>query len=108
MLKTVENLHLKPPTEKEVERARIQLLKQIDLTLNDASRVGLGLSEWMAMGDWRLFFLNRDRIKKITPDDVRRVASLYLKPSNRTLGLFIPTIKPDRSKIPPKPDASEM
>lgn len=108
MLKTVENLHLKPPTEKEVERARIQLLKQIDLTLNDASRVGLGLSEWMAMGDWRLFFLNRDRIKKITPDDVRRVASLYLKPSNRTLGLFIPTIKPDRSKIPPKPDVSEM
>ena len=82
MLQTVENLHLKPPTEKEVARARIQLLKQIDLTLNDASRVGLGLSEWMAMGDWRLFFLNRDRIKKITPNDVLRVASVYLKASN--------------------------
>ena len=108
MLQTAENLHLKPPTEKEVERARIQLLKQIDLTLNDASRVGLGLSEWMAMGDWRLFFLNRDRIKKITHNDVLRVASLYLKTSNRTLGQFIPTVKPDRSKIPQKPDVGVM
>jgi hypothetical protein len=39
---------------------RIALL--VELGLNDASRVGLQMSEWIAQGDWRLFFLHRDRV----------------------------------------------
>ena len=42
-------------------------------------------------GDWRILFLKRDDIKKVTPADVTRVAAAYLKSSNRTLGEFIPT-----------------
>ena len=34
------------------------------------------MSEWESMGDWRLQFLFRDRIKKVTPEDVARVAKL--------------------------------
>ena len=49
------------------------------------------LSEWAAKGDWRLFFLHRDRVAKVTPDDVKRVADQYLQRSNRTVGLFVPT-----------------
>ncbi|HYX41569.1 MAG TPA: pitrilysin family protein, partial [Pyrinomonadaceae bacterium] len=63
---------------------------------------------FIAAGDWRLFFLHRDRIRKITPEDVARVAANYFKPSNRTLGLFIPTPKPDRAEIPPTPDVVAM
>jgi zinc protease len=47
-------------------------------------------------------------LKKVTAEDVQRVASAYLKPSNRTLGLFIPTAKPDRADIPPAPDIAAM
>jgi zinc protease len=108
LIETVENFAKNPPTKEEVERARNQLLKQIELSLNSADRVGLALSEWIAMGDWRLFFLNRDLLSKVTPEDVARVASAYLKPSNRTLGLFIPTPKPDRAEIPPAPDIAEL
>ena len=32
------------------------------------------------------------------------MAARYFKPSNRTLGLFIPTAKPDRAEIPATPD----
>ena len=60
------------------------------------------------MGDWRLFFLHRDRLRKVTPEDVQRVAATYLKPSNRTLGLFVPTQKPDRAEIPPTPDVAAL
>src|SRR5205085_1683084 len=108
LIQTVENFSATPPTREEVERARTSLLKNVDLTLNNSERVGLELSEWMAMGDWRLFFIHRDRIRKVTPEDVQRVASQYFKPSNRTLGLFIPTARPDRAEIPPTPDVNAM
>jgi zinc protease len=100
LLQTIENMSEKPPTKEEVDRAKTSTLKNIELTLNDPNRVGLGLSEYIAQGDWRLFFLYRDRLEKVTPEDVAAVGQKYLKRSNRTTAMFIPTAKPDRSDIP--------
>jgi zinc protease len=108
LLKTVEDAAVHPPTKEEVERARTQYLKQIDLTLNDSSQVGLRLSEWIAKGDWRLFFLNRDRLKTYPAEGVAKVAAAYLKPTNRTVALFIPTAKPDKAEVPPPSDVAAM
>jgi zinc protease len=102
-LETLDTLAARPVTAAEVDRARAAMLKNIDLALNDAGRVGLQLSEWIAQGDWRLFFLHRDRLRAVTAADVNRVAQTYLKPSNRTVGLYIPTDKPDRALIPKTP-----
>jgi zinc protease len=108
LLQVVENFTDNPPTKEEVERARTSLIKDIDLALNSSENIGLQMSEWAAMGDWRLFFLHRDRLKKVTPEDVQRVAAKYLKASNRTLGIFVPTAKPERSEIPATPDVAAM
>lgn len=108
LLQTVEEIATKEPTKEEVDRARTSLLKNIDLTLNSSERVGLELSEWLAMGDWRLFFLHRDRLRKVVPAGVQRVASVYLKPDNRTVGVFLPIEKPDRATIPPAPDVAAL
>ena len=104
VLETVDNVVKEPPSKEEVERAKTRLLKDIELQLRDSEQIGLFMSEWASMGDWRLLFLSRDRLRKVTPEDVQRVAKLYLKPSNRTLAEFIPDPKPDRSTIPPKAD----
>jgi zinc protease len=90
-----------PITKEEVDRARATILKNVDLMLNNADRVGLNLSEYIGQGDWRLFFLTRDRVRSATLEDVQKAATAYLKPSNRTIGVFLPTPKPDRSEIPP-------
>jgi len=108
LLETVEKAAAKPFTSEELERARTAELKNIDLVLNDTERIGLALSSPIATGDWRLFFLNRDRLKAVKLEDVQRVAAAYLKPSNRTLGLFYPTKAPDRSEIPPTPDVASI
>jgi zinc protease len=108
MIQSIEEIATKPPTQEEVDRERTSLLKNIDLTLNSAERVGLELSEWMAQGDWRLYFLHRDYLKKVTPADVQRVAAAYLKATNRTVGLFIPSEKPERAEIPPPPDVAAL
>ncbi len=87
-------------TEDELVATRTRLLKNIELTVNDANRLAMALSESIAQGDWRMFFLQRDRIEKVTLADVERVADAYLKPSNRTFGQFLPTADPDRAEIP--------
>lgn len=108
LLEAVEKMTASPVTQEEVERARQAQLKAFDLILNNTERVGLQLSEWIGMGDWRLFFLHRDRTRDATLADVQRVAAAYLKPSNRTLGLFVPTSQPDRAEIPASPDVAAL
>jgi zinc protease len=99
LVQAIEAVTSIPPTAEEVNRAKTSLLKDIDLLLNNSERVGLNLSEYMAGGDWRLIFLHRDRLKEVTPADVQRVAQAYLKPSNRTVGLFYPTDNPVRAEV---------
>lgn len=108
MLQTIDDLVKKPPTKEEVDRAKNELIKGIELMANSSERIGLSLSESIGAGDWRLMFLSRDRIKAVTVEDVKRVAQQYMKADNRTAGVFIPTEKPDRSEIPATPDVEAM
>jgi len=100
LIDVTENFYKTDITKEEVDRARQKLLKNRELQLNDANRIGVALSEWTSKGDWRLFFLHRDRLEKVKPEDVKRVAEAYLKRSNRTVGLYIPTEKSQRTPIP--------
>src|SRR3972149_1756311 len=104
LVKVVEDLDQTDITEAEIDRAQNEFARRFDLLLNDSGRVGIRLSESAAMGDWRMMFLNRDRMKKVTPADVKRVAAAYLKSSNRTLGMFPPPQESDRTTVPPPPD----
>ncbi len=108
MLAVLENFRREPVTEAEVARARAAALKQIELDMNDTARLTIALTESMAAGDWRLFFVQRDQIDKLDAKAVQAVAEKYLKPSNRTVGRFIPTDAPDRAEVPPVPDVAAI
>jgi zinc protease len=107
-LKTIEGFLTEPPSKEEVDRAKTRLLKQMELDLTNSQNVGLAISEYAAAGDWRLIYHERDETRKVTEQDVVRVAKAYLKPSNRTLGEFIPTKTPDRAEIPAAPDGADL
>ncbi len=107
-LKTLDEVATTAPTKEEVDRAKNEIIKQIELGFNSSERIGLEISEFVGTGDWRLLFVTRDKIKAVSVLDVNRVAKQYLKPDNRTLGLFIPTEKPDRSEIPVTPNVDEL
>jgi zinc protease len=107
LLGVVEGFAKDRITAEEVERARTRLLNSIERAQLDSGQLVSVLSENQAIGDWRLFFLYRDQLRKVTVQDVQRVAEQYLKPANRVLGLFIPTDRPDRADIPATPDVEK-
>jgi predicted Zn-dependent peptidase len=66
-------------------RAKAQLLRQLD------SNSGLALQLAMyhtLYGDWRELFREVEKIDKVTPADIRRVANQTFTPTNRTIGLI--------------------
>ena len=97
MLATIADLAQNPVTEAEVARVRQKAAKHFDDTMANPQAFGVAISEAIALGDWRLFFLERDRYRSVKPADVQRVAQDYLKRSNLTIGEFVPDPKPDRA-----------
>ncbi len=108
LLSTAEDFHKTPVTAEEVDRARVKFLKQREQKAADTQNLAVELSDWAAQGDWRLYFLYRDRLKKVTTEDVKRVAAKYLIRSNRSAGVFVPTDKPVRVTMPATPDLAKL
>lgn len=108
LLSTLDSVAITTPSKEEIDRAKSKLLKDVELSFKNAERVGLALSEYIATGDWRLGFIYRDALEKVAPADVKRVANYYFKPSNRTVGVFMPEQTPDRVDVPLAPDIMAM
>ncbi len=108
MLAVLDEIKTKPFTQEEVDRQKVQYDKQFERLLSDSQNAALQLSEYQAMGDWRMMFLTRDRLRQVTPAQVQAAALKYLIPSNRTVGEFSPEAKPLRAEIPDPPDVESL
>jgi zinc protease len=83
-------------------------LRGLENSLSDPQAIATGaLTAAIAQGDWRLMFLQHERLSGVSSADVVRVAKAYLKPSNRTVGYFIPDMTPDRTVVPAVTDLAK-
>jgi zinc protease len=106
LLKATESV--KTITAEELKRAQQEFEADFNQLLKSPETIAISLSESIGHGDWRLLFMQREAVKKIQLADVVRVAAAYLKPDNRTVGVFIPTDKPNRAEIAAAPNASAV
>ncbi len=97
-----------PVTAEELERARTTWLNGWERGFADPERIGVQISEAIAQGDWRLYFLARDQVRKATLAEVQRVAAAWLKRDARTFGLYHPTDKPERAPQGVKVDVAAL
>ncbi len=104
----VEGFAASPPTAEEMERARINFANSAERMMNDHENIGLALSEYIAVGDWRLFFLDRDRSQQVTAEQVAAAVSKYMRRDNRVVGMFLHEENPRRAEIPQAPSAEEL
>jgi zinc protease len=108
LIRQVENLKDNPPTTEEMERARLNFANSAERVLTDHENIGLQLSEYIALGDWRMFFLSRDRTQQVTAAQVQAAAGKYLRRDNRTVGVFLHDENPQRADIPTVASAAEI
>jgi zinc protease len=105
---TLKGIVSEPPTKEEVDRVKTRLARNLEQQLTDAQQVAMGMTTPVSQGDWRLMFLQHDRIQQVTPEDLVRVTKAYIKDSNLTVGVFIPDPAPDRATVPNAPTLSSF
>src|SRR4051812_25586653 len=104
----IDDVVANPPSAAEVDRVVTQMMRGLENSLSNPQAIATGaLNTAIAQGDWRLLFLQHDRLDGVTPNDIVRVAKAYFKPSNRTVGYYIPDAAPDRTVITAAPDLKE-
>jgi len=108
LLETVESLGRGEITTDEFERTRTYLINALERQTLDPERVGVALSDSIASGDWRLFYFNRDRVRDVKIEDVKRVANTWLVTDNRTVGTYIPTSTPKRAPAQSRVDVASL
>jgi len=86
----IENIKKDPPSEHEVQKAKNQIessfIMEQDSIYMEAMKYGI----FEILGDWKLINRYLEGIRKVTPEDVTRVANKYLQEDNRTVGILIP------------------
>ncbi len=100
LLELSENMEATPFTQEEIDRAKLRAKRRYEDSMANAAGMSQALSSASALGDWRLWFVQRDRLAAVTADEVNRVAKTYFKIQNRTIGRFIPVDQPQRLSVP--------
>ena len=108
LIQTMESLGEKPFTTEEVNKAKLRHKRSAELLQSNGQMMGMALSSAASRGDWRLLFLQRDRIANVTAADVNRVAKTYFQKQNRTLGMYVPTKQSTRLSIPEVPSIAAI
>jgi zinc protease len=100
LVKTLETLGDLPFTEDEVDKAKVRSKRNAEMLQSNAQGMSNALSSAASHGDWRLLFIQRDRIAAVTAYDVNRVAKTYFQQPNRTVGVYIPAKESTRLAVP--------
>jgi zinc protease len=78
-------------SERELQKAKNQVEAAFVFAQDSIFGQAMKIGYYEAVGGWRQMDDYLDGIRKVTREDVRRVARLYLVPDRRTVGTLIPT-----------------
>ena len=107
-INAADSLRFDNITQADVDRARNSILKQVSNTQDNLLDFCISIAEQIGAGDWRLFYVFRDRVEKLTLADVQAALKKYYLPSNRTWGVFIPDKNAQRVTVNEKPDINSL
>ena len=90
----IERLGKEPVGDDELQKVKNQLEASFLYSQDSPFRQAMMLAQYEIASGWRDIDGYVPAIRKVSPDDIMRVAKQYLVPDNRTVGVLVP--------IPPK------
>jgi zinc protease len=103
----IERLQKEPVSEHELEKAKNQLEAAFIYGQDSLFFQAMLLAHHEIALSWRAIDDYIPSIRKVTPEDIQRVAKHYLVPNNRTVGILIPLPFPDEKSVPAGPSIKE-
>ena len=103
LVKSLETLGDEQFTDEEVNKAKARSARNAEMLQSNSQMMSNALSSASSLGDWRLLFIQRDRIAAVTAADVNRVVKTYFQQPNRTVGVYIPSKEAQRLSVPAAP-----
>jgi zinc protease len=77
-------------SEAEAAKARTQIEAEVIFERDSTDQVAASLSEAIAVADWEWYADYPEMVRRVTADDIRRVASTYFTDDALTVGLYVP------------------
>jgi len=96
----VEQLQKEPVGKQELEKARNQLEASFVFAQDSLFYQAMLLARHEIAISWKTIDDYLPSIRKVSPEDIQRVAKKYLTPDNRTVGILIP-LPPKEGKSAP-------
>jgi zinc protease len=91
----IERLQKEPVEKRELEKVKNQLESSLIYSQDSLFFQAMILARYEIAQSWKVMDQYLPLIRRVTPEDIQRVARQYLIPDNRTVGILIP--------LPPKP-----
>jgi predicted Zn-dependent peptidase len=91
MLVEIERLKTEPVTKEELDGVKTRFRAALLNLFKDNTQMAGQLAEWQALtGDWHNLFKYIERLDKVTPADIQRVAKTTFTAGNRTVAVIEP------------------
>ncbi len=91
MFREIDRLQQEPVGRDELDRAMKQLRAQLVYGSESVTDQGYWLGAMETIDSYESYGRMIERLERVTPEDLQRVAQQYLPESNRTVGWLIPT-----------------
>lgn len=86
----IERIKVAPPSEREIQKAKNQIESFFIFSQDSLYMQAMITGRFEVLGDWRLKERYLEGIRGVKPEDVQRVAKVYLDKDNRTVGILMP------------------
>ena len=87
----LEKIKLELISERELQKAKNQIESSFIFAQDSIFGQAMKIGYYEAVAGWRMMDAYLDGIKRVTREDIRRVAKQYLDRDRRTVGVLIPT-----------------
>jgi zinc protease len=91
-LEEIERVKKDGVSDSELQAAIAKFLADTAFQRDGSFSIAGNLNEWIAAGDWSLYYRLEDATKKLTAADIKRVANEYLGLDDSTTGWFVPIV----------------